>query len=607
MTSSSLETLQHVFGYESFRGDQQAIIDHIVNGGDALVLMPTGGGKSLCYQIPSLVRPGTGIVISPLIALMQDQVDALRELGVRAAYLNSSQDWREAREVEKAFVAGELDLLYVAPERLLTDRCLDLLSQGRIALFAIDEAHCVSQWGHDFRPEYLGLSLLHERWPQVPRLALTATATSATRREIAERLMLDDAPHFVASFDRPNINYRIIEKNEVRKQLLAFIKAEHIGDCGIVYCLSRARVEETADFLCNNGIAALPYHAGLSASVRAENQARFLREEGMVMVATIAFGMGVNKPDVRFVAHIDLPKSVEGYYQETGRAGRDGLPATAWLAYGLQDVVQQRRMIDQSEGDEAFRRRLSAQLDAMLGLCETVSCRRQRLLAYFDQAIKPCGNCDTCLEPPEAWDGTVAAQKIMSAVYRLWRERGQRFGAGHLIDILRGKQTDRVKEYGHDSLSVFGIGADLSENAWRGVLRQLLAQSLLSVDHEGFGTLALTDGSRAVLKGEHTLMFRRETEKKARGARSSSPRGKQAAIALPPEAQPRFESLRAWRAEVARSHGVPAYVIFHDATLREIALKPPQDMDELGGISGVGARKLEAYGEDLLRCVNGAG
>jgi ATP-dependent DNA helicase RecQ len=536
---------------------------------------------------------------------MQDQVDALRELGVRAAYLNSSQDWREAREVERAFVAGELDLLYVAPERLLTDRCLDLLSQGRIALFAIDEAHCVSQWGHDFRPEYLGLSLLHERWPQVPRLALTATATSATRREIAERLMLADAPHFVASFDRPNINYRIIEKNEVRKQLLAFIKAEHSGDCGIVYCLSRARVEETADFLCGNGIAALPYHAGLSAAVRAENQARFLREEGMVMVATIAFGMGVNKPDVRFVAHIDLPKSVEGYYQETGRAGRDGLPATAWLAYGLQDVVQQRRMIDQSEGDEVFRRRLGAQLDAMLGLCETVSCRRQRLLAYFDQAIKPCGNCDTCQEPPEAWDGTVAAQKIMSAVYRLWRERGQRFGAGHLIDILRGKPTDRVKEYGHDSLSVFGIGADLSENAWRGVLRQLLAQSLLSVDHEGFGTLALTDGSRAVLKGEHTLMFRRETEKKARGGRSSSPRAKQAAIVLPPEAQPRFESLRAWRAEVARSHGVPAYVIFHDATLREIALKPPQDMEELGGISGVGARKLEAYGEDLLRCVNG--
>lgn len=446
MTTSPLETLQRVFGYESFRGDQQAIIEHVVQGGDALVLMPTGGGKSLCYQIPALVRPGTGVVISPLIALMQDQVDALLELGVRAAYLNSSQDWRTSRDVEQAFLAGELDLLYVAPERLLTDRCLDLLSQGKVSLFAIDEAHCVSQWGHDFRPEYLGLSLLHERWPQVPRLALTATATSATRREIADRLELNGAPHFVASFDRPNIRYRIIEKNEVRRQLLSFIKAEHEGDCGIVYCLSRARVEETAEFLCENGIPALPYHAGLGAAVRSTNQARFLREEGVVMVATIAFGMGVNKPDVRFVAHIDLPKSVEGYYQETGRAGRDGQPATAWLAYGLQDVVQQRRMINESPGDDAFRRRLGAQLDAMLGLCETVNCRRQRLLAYFDQEIAPCGNCDTCLEPPQAWDGTVAAQKILSAVYRLWRERGQRFGAGHLIDILRGKLTDRDRK-----------------------------------------------------------------------------------------------------------------------------------------------------------------
>ncbi|MYN14561.1 DNA helicase RecQ [Pusillimonas sp. TS35] len=603
MTATSLETLQHVFGYDSFRGDQQAIIDHVVEGGDALVLMPTGGGKSLCYQIPALVRPGTGIVISPLIALMQDQVDALQELGVRAAYLNSSQDWRAAREVERAYMAGELDLLYVAPERLLTDRCMELLSQGRIALFAIDEAHCVSQWGHDFRPEYLGLSVLHERWPEVPRIALTATATAATRREIAERLMLNAAPHFVASFDRPNIRYRIIEKNEVRKQLLAFIQAEHAGDCGIVYCLSRARVEETADFLTQHGIPALPYHAGLDVAVRTRNQACFLREEGMVMVATIAFGMGVNKPDVRFVAHIDLPKSVEGYYQETGRAGRDGQPATAWLAYGLQDVVQQRRMIDQSEGDEVFRRRLASHLDAMLGLCETVSCRRQRLLAYFGQSIEPCGNCDTCLEPPQAWDGTVAAQKIMSAVYRLWRERGQRFGAAHLIDILRGKSTDRIKEYGHDTLSVFGIGEDLSENAWRGVLRQLLAQSLLAVDGEGYGTLALTEGSRSVLKGEQRLMFRREAEKKARGGRSASARGKEAPAALPGEAQLRFEALRAWRAEVAKGHGVPAYVIFHDATLREIAVAQPGSLNDLAGISGVGARKLDAYGEDLLRCV----
>ncbi|HUH60693.1 MAG TPA: DNA helicase RecQ [Candidimonas sp.] len=603
MPLSSLDTLQQVFGYDSFRGDQHTIIEHVVQGGDALVLMPTGGGKSLCYQIPALVRPGTGVVISPLIALMQDQVDALLELGVRAAYLNSSQDWRTSREVEQQFQAGQLDLLYIAPERLLTDRCLELLSNGRISLFAIDEAHCVSQWGHDFRPEYLGLSILHERWPDVPRLALTATATTATRREIAERLDLSEAPHFVASFDRPNIRYRIVEKNEVRKQLLSFIRAEHEGDCGIVYCLSRARVDETAAFLAENGIPALPYHAGLNANVRAANQARFLREEGMVMVATIAFGMGVNKPDVRFVAHIDLPKSVEGYYQETGRAGRDGLPATAWLAYGLQDVVQQRRMINDSAGDDSFRRRLGAQLDAMLGLCETVSCRRQRLLAYFEQSITPCGNCDTCLEPPQAWDGTVAAQKILSAVYRLWRERGQRFGAGHLIDILRGKPTDRVKQYEHETLSVYGVGADLSEQAWRGVLRQLLAQSLLSVDHEGYGTLALTDTSRAVLKGSHTLMLRREPEKPARNSRSASARSKEGEVVLEPQAQQCFDSLRAWRSEVARSNGVPAYVIFHDATLREVAVKRPQSLDELAHISGVGARKREAYGEELLRHV----
>lgn len=606
----SLDVLQQVFGYDSFRGDQHAIIEHVSSGGDALVLMPTGGGKSLCYQIPALMRGGVGVVISPLIALMQNQVDALLELGVKAAFLNSTQDWREAREVEQAFLSGNLDLLYVAPERLLTDRCLDLLTRGRVGLFAIDEAHCVSQWGHDFRPEYLQLSILAERWPNVPRIALTATATTETRKEIAHRLQLTDALHFVSSFDRPNIRYRIIEKNEVRRQLLAFIQAEHAGDCGIVYGLSRARVEETAEFLCKNGVEALPYHAGLSAAVRAENQSRFLREEGLVMVATIAFGMGIDKPDVRFVAHIDLPKSVEGYYQETGRAGRDGQPATAWLAYGLQDVVQQRRMIDESPGEDGFRRRLSAQLDAMLGLCETVTCRRERLLAYFDQAITPCGNCDTCLEPPEAWDGTVAAQKILSAVYRLWRERGQRFGAGHLIDILRGKQTDRIQQYDHQSLSVFGVGADLSEQAWRGVLRQLLAQSLLAVDHEGYGTLALTDGSRAVLKGEATLMFRREAEKKGRSSRSSSrtgtSRSKSADVVLPPDAQERFEALRTWRAEVARSHSVPAYVIFHDATLREVALNCPASLDELGQISGVGVRKREAYGEELLRCVRGA-
>ena len=600
--STPLETLQRVFGYEAFRGEQQAIIDTLMAGNDALVLMPTGGGKSLCYQIPSLLRSGTGIVVSPLIALMQDQVDALRELGVRAAYLNSSQDWRTAREVERQMLDGELDLLYVAPERLLTDRCMDLLSRSRIALFAIDEAHCVSQWGHDFRPEYLGLSVLHEHWPDVPRIALTATATGATREEIARRLSLQDAAHFVSSFDRPNILYRIVEKNEVKRQLLAFIREEHMGESGIVYCLSRSRVEDIAAFLSQNGIAALPYHAGMDAARRAEHQARFLREEGLVMTATIAFGMGVNKPDVRFVAHVDLPKSVEGYYQETGRAGRDGEPATAWMAYGLQDVVQQRRMIDESNGDEPFKRRSGRQLDAMLGLCETVDCRRQQLLAYFGQHIEPCGNCDTCLEPPESWDGTVAAQKLLSAIFRLWRERGQRYGAGHIIDILRGKATPRVREQGHDTLSVFGVGADLSDQAWRGVLRQLLAKGLVTVDFEGHGTLMLTDDSRAVLKGEVALMLRRESVDSGRRTRSTR-RQAPADAALAPEEQQRFEELRAWRAAVAREHGVPAYVIFHDATLREVARRNPQSLEELAHIHGVGVRKLEAYGEALLTCV----
>lgn len=597
----ALALLQEVFGYEQFRGHQQAVVDHLIEGGDAVVLMPTGGGKSLCYQIPSLVRQGTGVVISPLIALMQDQVDALTELGVQAAFLNSSQTLEQARAVERDFISGQLDLLYVAPERLLTERCLSLLSRGRVALFAIDEAHCVSQWGHDFRPEYMGLSILHERWPNVPRIALTATATEATRREIVERLALHDAAQFVSSFDRPNIRYTIVEKNEVRKQLLAFIQNEHEGDSGIVYCLSRARVEETADFLCAQGINALPYHAGLPAPTRAANQARFLREDGIVMVATIAFGMGIDKPDVRFVAHIDLPKSVEGYYQETGRAGRDGLPSQAWLAYGLQDVVQQRRMIDESEGSEAHKRRMGAQLDAMLGLCETVECRRTRMLAYFGETSAPCGNCDVCLNPPEAWDGTVAAQKVLSAVYRLWKERGQRFGAGHIIDILRGKRTPRMDQHRHDELSVFGVGADLSESDWRGVLRQLIAQGLLAVDHDGFSTLTLTEGSRAVLKGERTLMLRREVARPAR-SREASSRTRQV-IELPPEAQPCFLALRAWRAAVAKDHGVPAYVIFHDATLREIARARPDTLDELARIQGVGARKLEAYGEAILEQV----
>ncbi len=600
--TTPLETLRQIFGYESFRGEQGAIIEHVVAGGDALVLMPTGGGKSLCYQIPAIVRPGTGVVVSPLIALMQDQVDALLELGVRAAFLNSSQDQAEARRVERAYLQGELDLLYVAPERLLTPRCMDLIGRGRIALFAIDEAHCVSQWGHDFRPEYLGLSVLAERWPDVPRIALTATATEATRAEIATRLALEHAPRFVASFDRPNIRYRIVEKHEVRRQLLDFIRAEHAGECGIVYALSRARVDQTAEFLSRHGIAALPYHAGLDAQTRAAHQARFLREDGIVMVATIAFGMGVNKPDVRFVAHIDLPKSIEGYYQETGRAGRDGLPADAWLAYGLQDVVQQRRMIDDSDGDALHQRRQMRQLDAMLALCETVTCRRQDLLAYFGQTIEPCGNCDTCLEPPAAWDGTVAVQKLLSAVYRLWRERGQRFGGGHLIDILRGQMTDRVKQHGHDTLSVFGVGENLSADAWRGILRQALALGLLTVDLEGYGTLALTEASRAVLKGERTLMLRPVAAKRAKPSRQRTTTAAQL-DALPPDALARFEHLRAWRGRTAREHNVPAYVIFHDATLREIALRNPDSLDALAGVSGVGARKLETYGADVVACV----
>lgn len=595
--SPALAVLQRVFGYETFRAEQQSIVEHVIAGGDALVLMPTGAGKSLCYQVPALVREGVGVVVSPLIALMQDQVDALTELGVRAAFLNSTQDWQGARDVERAFLQGEIDLLYVAPERLLTDRCIQLLERGRIALFAIDEAHCVSQWGHDFRPEYLGLSMLHERWPDVPRIALTATATQATRREIAERLALGEARQFVASFDRPNIRYHIVEKSDVRRQLLTLLRQEHDGDAGIVYCLSRNKVEETAEYLRANGIDALPYHAGLGSALRAQNQSRFLREDGVVMVATIAFGMGIDKPDVRFVAHIDLPKSIEGYYQETGRAGRDGLPATAWLAYGLADVVQQRRMIDESTGDDAFRRQLGAQLDAMLGLCETITCRRQRLLQYFGQAIAPCGNCDNCLQPPQAWDGTVAAQKMLSAIYRLWKERGQRYGAGHLIDILRGKQTARVSDNGHDSLSVFGVGKDLSEQAWRGVLRQLLAHGLVMVDQEGYGTLALTEASRAVLRGERTLMLRREADRPATRATS---RTRLADPELDSVAQIAFDALREWRSEVARSHGVPAYVIFQNATLREIAIARPDSLSALSRVSGVGAKKLESYGRLIL-------
>jgi ATP-dependent DNA helicase RecQ len=592
--SDALQVLQRVFGYDSFRGGQQEIIDHVVGGGDALVLMPTGGGKSLCYQIPALVRAGAGVVVSPLIALMQDQVDALTALGVRAGFLNSTQDFEERQRVESAFLSGELDLLYLAPERLRVESTLRLLDRGEISLFAIDEAHCVAQWGHDFRPDYLALSALHERWPDVPRIALTATATRATHAEIASRLNLEQARHFVASFDRPNIQYRIVPKNEPKRQLLDLLRTEHDGDAGIVYCLSRASVEKIAEFLVGNGIKALPYHAGLDARTRAANQARFLREDGMIMVATIAFGMGIDKPDVRFVAHLDLPKSVEGYYQETGRAGRDGLSSTAWLAYGLQDVVQQRKMIDNSEGDHAHRRLLGTHLEAMLALCETVDCRRMQLLDYFGQESTACGNCDTCLTPPESWDGTVPAQKLLSTVLRLQRERNQKFGAGQSIDILLGKKTDKILQHGHASLTVFGIGSDLGESEWRGVVRQLLAQGLLAVEGD-YGTLVLTEASTEVLGRQRTVMMRREPKRAVRTAKA-----RRAPVELPEEAVPVFESLRAWRAATAKEQGVPAYVIFHDATLREIATESPSTLAELGSVSGVGENKLAKYGQQIL-------
>ncbi|WP_340687749.1 DNA helicase RecQ [Amycolatopsis coloradensis] len=597
-TSEALETLNRVFGYDDFRGDQHAIVEHVIAGGDALVLMPTGGGKSLCYQIPALVRPGVGVVISPLIALMQDQVDALRNLGVRAGFLNSTQDYAERNRVEAAFVAGELDLLYLAPERLSVESTVRLLDRGKISLFAIDEAHCVSQWGHDFRPDYLMLSAVHERWPDVPRIALTATATKATHAEIASRLNLEDARHFVASFDRPNIQYRIVGKNSPQRQLLELLRTEHKGDAGIVYCLSRNSVEKTADFLVENGIPAVPYHAGLDARTRAKHQSRFLREDGLIVVATIAFGMGIDKPDVRFVAHLDLPKSVEGYYQETGRAGRDGLPSTAWLAYGLQDVVQQRKMIDMSEGSDAHKRQLSAHLNAMLALCETVECRRVQVLNYFGQRSEPCGNCDTCLAPPETWDGTIPAQKILSTIVRLQNERRQKFGAGQIIDILLGKSTPKVTQHRHDSLKVFGIGTELKEPEWRAVVRQLLAQGLAAVEGD-YGSLVLTEGSAEVLNGERKVQLRREPERVAKAAARSSAK-KAAAADMPAEAAPVFELLRSWRAAAAKEQGVPAYVIFHDATLRQIATKRPTTLQELGTVSGVGENKLAKYGEQIL-------
>lgn len=607
--SAARQTLHRVFGYEAFRGEQGAVIDHVVAGGDAVVLMPTGGGKSLCYQIPALVRPGTGVVISPLIALMQDQVDALRALGVRAGFMNSTQDFDERRSMEAQFLAGELDLLYLAPERLRLDSTLSLLARGEISVFAIDEAHCVAQWGHDFRPDYLALSVLGERWPDVPRIALTATATDATHREITQRLGMPEAKHFVASFDRPNIQYRIVGKADPRKQLLTFLKEEHAGDAGIVYCLSRNATEKTAEYLCRNGIEAVPYHAGLDAGTRAAHQSRFLREEGLVVVATIAFGMGIDKPDVRFVAHLDLPKSVEGYYQETGRAGRDGAPSTAWMAYGLQDVVQQRKLIQGGDGDEAFRRRAAAHLDSMLALCETVRCRRAQLLTYFGQepGEQSCGNCDTCLTPPETWDGTVAAQKALSTVVRLKRERNQKFGAGQIIDILLGRKTAKVIQFDHDQLSVFGIGEELAEAEWRGVVRQLLAQGLLAVEGE-YGTLVLTEASATVLGREREVLLRKEPKQPtSRTSAKGDRKAKQAPVDLPAEAVPVFEALRAWRAAQAKELGLPAYVIFHDATLREIAVLRPGSLAELGGVSGLGEKKLATYGEGVLEVLAGLG
>jgi len=603
---TALEALHTVFGYDGFRGDQAAIVEQVIGGGDAVVLMPTGGGKSITYQVPALVREGTGLVISPLIALMHDQVDALRANGVKAAYLNSTQSIDERREVERAYVAGELDLVYVAPERLSSPATTSLLQRGTLSVIAIDEAHCVSQWGHDFRPDYLALGDLGERFPGVPRMALTATATRATHQEITERLRLDAAQHFVASFDRPNIQYRIVPKVDPRKQLVSFIRST-LGEtqgpaqgAGIVYALSRKSVEQTADYLVAQGFDALPYHAGLPAEVRAANQSRFLREDGVVMVATIAFGMGIDKPDVRFVAHIDLPKSVEGYYQETGRAGRDGEASIAWMAYGLGDVVQQRRLIDQSPGDRTFKMRMGQHLDAMLALCETVECRRQNLLGYFGQDSQPCGNCDTCLEPADTFDGLVPAQKLLSTIVRLKRERNQAFGAGHLIDILRGASTERIRQQGHEQLATYGIGADLSDQDWRSVVRQLLARGILVAQGE-YGTLAPGEPAAGVLRGETPVPLRKDTI--GRPASTSRARKASAADALDAGDRPLFEALRAWRAETAREQGVPAYIVFGDATLRALAEHRPASMGQLDGITGIGAKKREAYGEAVLAVI----
>jgi ATP-dependent DNA helicase RecQ len=620
------DILREVFGYNAFRGPQEAIVNHVCDGGDALVLMPTGGGKSLCYQIPGIARQraakGVTIVVSPLIALMHDQVGALHEAGVEAAFLNSSLSGEEANAVEQRLRRGDITLLYAAPERITTPRFLaqlDMLhEQGQLSLFAIDEAHCVSQWGHDFRPEYRSLTVLHERYAGVPRIALTATADALTRADIVERLQLEDAQQFVSSFDRPNIRYTIVEKKDASLQLLRFIQREHVGpdwqDSGIVYCQSRKRVEEVAKNLCDAGINALPYHAGLDSAVRQHNQNRFLREEGLVMVATIAFGMGIDKPDVRFVAHLDMPKNIEGYYQETGRAGRDGQEAHAWMAYGLNDVVNQRRMIDESPASEDFKQVMRGKLDALLALAEATDCRRVRLLGYFGEAYKSsedgqvrltCGNCDNCLQPPDIWDGTEAARMLLSTIYRVKQQSGMSFGAGHMMDILRGKATEKVSQYGHDKLSTFGIGAHFTEVQLRGVLRQLIALGALGVDAQAFNTLYLTEASRAVLKGEVTVRLRASvsTSIDRKAKRTVSGASKPAPIALDDEGQKRYEALKAWRAEVARSHNLPAYVIFHDATLAAIAQAEPHDLEALQGIAGIGAKKLEAYGDEVLRVV----
>lgn len=607
VTPTALSVLNSVFGLPAFRGAQQEIVGHVTAGGNCLVLMPTGGGKSLCYQLPSLLREGCGIVVSPLIALMRDQVAGLLEAGVKAAVLNSTLSFAEASMVEQRLAADDLDILYVAPERLLTPRCLAMLSRARLALFAIDEAHCVSQWGHDFRPEYIGLSVLAERFPDVPRIALTATADELTRREIIERLSLAGAPSFVASFDRPNIRYEIVEKQNAPSQLQAFIARRHAKDAGIVYCLSRAKVEDTAAALSRAGVTALPYHAGLDASVRARHQDRFINEDGVVIVATIAFGMGIDKPDVRFVAHLDLPKSIEAYYQETGRAGRDGKPASAWMAYGLTDIVQQRRMIDESNGSEAFKRVSIGKLDALVSLCEAAGCRRSRLLSYFGEATgsQQCGNCDNCLSPPKVRDGTVDAQKLLSCVYRT----GQRFGAMHLIDVLMGRSTERVTQFGHDRLSVFGVGSELNQKQWRAVLRQVVAQGHLHADSEAFGALKLTATARGVLKGETEVMLREEIARSSADRASRKSRRGDDAPASESGVGSAVHSgllgtLRAWRSETARKRGVPAYVVLHDATLEGIAASRPTTHHQLRGISGIGDKKLEHYGDELIALVN---